>query len=84
MKYIDNIIDWADYLFRLNTREYNNEATLLYILAKEILGKRPVMFPSKKLETNINYQSIKTHNLTLIIGNCYHLIYLLIMHMMPI
>lgn len=59
MKYIDNIIDWADYLFRLNTREYNNEATLLYILAKEILGKRPVMFPSKKLETNINYQSIK-------------------------
>ncbi|HRE52464.1 MAG TPA: neuraminidase-like domain-containing protein [Flavitalea sp.] len=42
MKYIDNLLDWGDYLFAQDTMESINEATMLYILAYDILGKRPV------------------------------------------
>jgi hypothetical protein len=45
MKYIDNLIAWGDQLFRRDTIESINEATQLYILAAEILGKRPVIIP---------------------------------------
>jgi hypothetical protein len=48
MKYIDNLIKWADYLFRQDSMEANNEATLLYILAYKILGQRPVELPTDK------------------------------------
>ncbi|OQP60444.1 hypothetical protein A3860_33515 [Niastella vici] len=41
MKYIDNLLDWGDYLFAQDTMESINEATLLYVMASEILGKRP-------------------------------------------
>ena len=41
MKYIDNLLDWGDQLFTQDTMESVNEATLLYIIAKEILGNRP-------------------------------------------
>ena len=41
MKYIDNLLDWGDYLFAQDTMESVNEATLLYILAADILGERP-------------------------------------------
>lgn len=41
MKYIDNLLDWGDQLFTRDTMESVNEATLLYIVAKEILGSRP-------------------------------------------
>ena len=40
-KYIDNLIAWGDRLFRANTLETINEATLLYVLAAEVLGPRP-------------------------------------------
>ena len=42
MKYIDNLIAWADQLFRQDTMESINEATQLYIFVAEILGPRPV------------------------------------------
>ena len=45
MKYIDNLIAWGDQLFRRDTIESINEATQLYILAAEILGKRPENIP---------------------------------------
>ncbi|MDR1345225.1 MAG: hypothetical protein LBK03_00780, partial [Bacteroidales bacterium] len=48
MKYIDNLIKWGDQLFRQDSMESNNEATLLYILAYEILGKRPTKLPPDK------------------------------------
>jgi hypothetical protein len=57
MKYIDNLIAWADQLFRQDSIESNNEATLLYILAYEILGKRPVMLPEKQLSVNTHLAS---------------------------
>lgn len=41
MKYIDNLLDWGDQLFTQDTMESVNEATLLYVLAHEILGDRP-------------------------------------------
>jgi hypothetical protein len=41
MKYVDNLLDWGDQLFSQDTMESINEATLLYIIAKEIMGERP-------------------------------------------
>src|SRR5262249_34633687 len=41
MKYIDNLIEWGDKLFRRDTMETLQEATQLYILARNILGPRP-------------------------------------------
>jgi hypothetical protein len=41
MKYIDNLLDWGDQLFTQDTMESINEATLLYIMAADILGERP-------------------------------------------
>lgn len=42
MSYLDNLIAWADNLFSSDSREALNEATLLYVIAAEILGPRPV------------------------------------------
>ena len=42
-KYIENLINWADDLFRQDTWETINEAVMLYLMAKEILGYRPEM-----------------------------------------
>lgn len=41
MKYIDNILDWADALYARDTRETITQATLLYFLAADLLGPRP-------------------------------------------
>ena len=46
MRYIDNLIDWADQLFSQDTIESINEATLLYVLAYNILGPKPDIIPS--------------------------------------
>ncbi len=46
MKYIDNLIAWGDQLFRHDTIETINEATMLYALAYELLGRRPIKVPS--------------------------------------
>ena len=39
MKYLDNLIAWGDSLFRQDTMETVNEATQLYVLAANILGR---------------------------------------------
>ncbi|MCF2490253.1 neuraminidase-like domain-containing protein [Dyadobacter sp. CY347] len=44
--YLDNLIKWGDQLFARDTIESINEATLLYVLAEEILGDRPQVIPS--------------------------------------
>ncbi|WP_407562915.1 neuraminidase-like domain-containing protein [Streptomyces sp. 184] len=41
MKYLDNLIAWADRLFRQDTLETINQATQLYVLAAELLGRPP-------------------------------------------
>ncbi|MEZ4429002.1 MAG: neuraminidase-like domain-containing protein [Nannocystaceae bacterium] len=48
MKYLDNLIAWGDDLFRQDTIETNNEATQLYLLAAEILGKAPRKLPPRE------------------------------------
>ena len=45
MKYLDNLIAWGDDLFQQDTIETINEATLLYVLAANILGPRPERIP---------------------------------------
>ena len=47
LRYIDNLIQWGDQLFRRDTIESINEATLLYILAANILGKKPEIVPAR-------------------------------------
>jgi len=41
MKYIDNLIAWGDQLFARDSMESLNEATQLYVLAAQILGRKP-------------------------------------------
>ena len=41
MKYVDNLLDWADSLFTQFTMESVNESLMLYITASDILGERP-------------------------------------------
>jgi hypothetical protein len=48
MKYVDNLIAWGDQLYRRDTIEEINQATLLYVLAGEILGPRPRTVPTAK------------------------------------
>ena len=43
MKYIDNLLDWGDSLFAQFTMESVNEAEMLYVMARDILGPRPAM-----------------------------------------
>ena len=42
MSYLDNLIAWADNLFSSESREALSEATLIYVIASEILGPTPV------------------------------------------
>ena len=42
MSYLDNLIAWADNLFSTESREALSEATLIYVIASEILGPQPV------------------------------------------
>lgn len=46
MKYIDNLIAWGDQLYRMDTLESINEARMLYVLAHELLGRRPEHVPA--------------------------------------
>ncbi len=41
MQYVGNLLEWGDSLFMQFTAESINEATMLYILASDILGPRP-------------------------------------------
>ena len=41
MKYVDNLLDWADFLFTQFTMESVTEASMLYAMAAEVLGPRP-------------------------------------------
>lgn len=47
MKYINNLIAWGDQLFSRDTIESINEATQLYVMAYNLLGKRPEQIPPR-------------------------------------
>jgi hypothetical protein len=46
MKYIDNLTEWGDYLFRQDTMESIVQATQMYILADKLLGPKPRTVPA--------------------------------------
>ncbi|PTS94649.1 hypothetical protein DBR11_22760 [Pedobacter sp. HMWF019] len=45
MKYLDNLCEWGDNLFRQDTWEAIGQATQMYILADKILGPKPRIIP---------------------------------------
>lgn len=46
IRFVQNLMDWGDALFRRDTIEDINEATQLYLLASEILGPAPRRLPA--------------------------------------
>jgi hypothetical protein len=63
MKYLDNLIEWGDSLFRLDHMEAINEATQLYTQASEILGERPVLVPKLHEMPGLTYRQLKAEGL---------------------
>lgn len=61
MKYLDNLINWADQLFARDTLESINEATQLYVLAYELLGRRPQQIPPRLKPKDQTYSELKPH-----------------------
>ncbi len=45
MKYIDNLVEWGDHLFRQDTMESIAQATQMYVLADKLLGPKPRIVP---------------------------------------
>ncbi|KAL9023224.1 MAG: hypothetical protein Q9196_007329 [Gyalolechia fulgens] len=60
MKYIDNLIARGDQLFQANTLEKISEATPIYIMASDILGKRPVEVPARAIPEVQTYDSVES------------------------
>ncbi|OPX85500.1 MAG: hypothetical protein A4E53_03494 [Pelotomaculum sp. PtaB.Bin104] len=59
MKYIDNLTEWGDYLFRQDTMESIAQATQMYILADKLLGPKPRLVPPAIKAPNETYNQIK-------------------------
>ncbi len=58
MHYIDNLLDWGDAQFALDTQESLNQALLLYLMAYDLLGPKPRERGSMPTPTPINFQHI--------------------------
>jgi len=56
--YLDNLLSWADSLFRRDTRESINEATMLYVLVEEILGRRPQQHNGESMRAPVRYNDL--------------------------
>jgi hypothetical protein len=59
MKYIDNLIEWGDFLFTQDTMESIVQATQMYILADKLLGEKPRVIPNPIEMPNETYNQIK-------------------------
>lgn len=59
IKYIDNLLDWGDNLFRRDTIEAINEASNLYVMAAKILGERPQQIPPRATHDETTFDDIK-------------------------
>jgi hypothetical protein len=59
--YLDVLIGWGDQLFRRDTRESVNAATLLYILAARLLGPRPRIIPASTPPASQTYRSLSNN-----------------------
>jgi 5-hydroxyisourate hydrolase-like protein (transthyretin family) len=56
--YLDNLLSWADSLFRRDTRESINEAVMLYVLVGQILGRRPQQHDGKSMRRPFRYNDL--------------------------
>jgi len=63
MKYLDNLIAWGDDLFQAYTIETINEATMLYVLAANILGPRPQQCPAPLIAKGKTFADLKAQGL---------------------
>ncbi|MES2936800.1 MAG: insecticidal toxin protein [Pseudomonadota bacterium] len=59
MAYLDNLIAWGDSLFRQDTGEAVDEALMLYVLAAEILGPKPLPTPRKGTVRAQTYSNLR-------------------------
>lgn len=59
MAYLDNLIAWGDSLFQEDSVESINEATQMYVLAANILGRRPQEVPQKGSMRPQTYASLR-------------------------
>ncbi|MEM8809807.1 MAG: neuraminidase-like domain-containing protein, partial [Cyanobacteria bacterium P01_G01_bin.38] len=58
MAYIDNLLDWGDMLFGQHTIESINEARMLYILAYDLLGNKPLALGNEILPEVRSYENL--------------------------
>ncbi|MBK6795273.1 MAG: hypothetical protein IPG76_00310 [Acidobacteria bacterium] len=56
--YLENLIAWADSLYRQDRRESINEATMLYVLAMRLLGKRPRVGKGDSKRPSLTYADV--------------------------
>jgi hypothetical protein len=63
MKYLDNLIAWGDNLFRQDTIETLNEATQVYVLAANLLGKKPEQIPQPGNIKPKTFAQLRVNNL---------------------
>ncbi|HEU5228346.1 MAG TPA: LamG-like jellyroll fold domain-containing protein, partial [Ktedonobacteraceae bacterium] len=61
MKYIDNLLNWGDALFTQDTWESITQATLIYLLAYDLLGPRPQSVGSCPVPAPQTFADIKTY-----------------------
>jgi hypothetical protein len=61
--YLDVLIRWGDQLFRRDTRDSINQATLLYVLAAKLLGPRPRVIPAQAPPPPQTYRSLQAATL---------------------
>ncbi|XLS29484.1 neuraminidase-like domain-containing protein [Flavobacteriaceae bacterium M23B6Z8] len=58
MKYLDNLMDWGDYLFSQYTPESTSEARNLYAMVKNILGDKPQSVGACSETKDLTYEKI--------------------------
>lgn len=61
MEFVETLTAWGDMLFRQDTHESINEATNLYIMAGELLGKRPEVLQKKAQPIKATFHSIASN-----------------------
>jgi hypothetical protein len=60
MRVVETLIAWGDKCFAEDTWESINEATQIYLFAREILGEKPRLIPAP-WKTHMTYNSIKSN-----------------------
>jgi hypothetical protein len=59
LRYVENLISWADALFTQDSRESISQATNLYVLARDLLGRKPEVVGVFEQPAALTYDEIK-------------------------